>query len=130
MSSFGKKTANPGFLPGANWFECPRCSFVIYASDARKEWTGLYVCPECWDPRHPQDFVRGVPDNQRPTGPVRSESTDTFVSVTYTLNTGYTGHGSYAISGIARAGQARCGKGASDPDQAVPAGTFGGVSGV
>lgn len=30
----------------------------------KKEWTGLIVCTECYDPRHPQDLVRPKADNQ------------------------------------------------------------------
>lgn len=50
---------NPGYKAGDNWCECPRCGFDYYASELKKEWTGKYVCKKCWEPRHPQDFVRG-----------------------------------------------------------------------
>jgi len=30
----------------------------------KKEWTGLWVCKACWEPRHPQDSVKGVKDHQ------------------------------------------------------------------
>ena len=43
---------------------CDRCGFKRKASEMKLEWDGLRVCSECWEPRHPQDFVRGVPDNQ------------------------------------------------------------------
>lgn len=43
---------------------CDRCGFDKLSSELRKEWTGLRVCSECWEPRHPQDFVKGVPDDQ------------------------------------------------------------------
>jgi hypothetical protein len=43
---------------------CDRCGFIRLSSELRKEWTGLRVCHECWEPRHPQDLVRGVPDDQ------------------------------------------------------------------
>lgn len=36
---------------------------MFFASELRRTWDGFYVCEECWEPRHPQDFVRGVPDN-------------------------------------------------------------------
>jgi hypothetical protein len=29
----------------------------------RKEWTGLWVHESVWNPRHPQDFVKAIPDN-------------------------------------------------------------------
>lgn len=57
---------------------CDRCGFKRKLSTLRKEWTGLRVCSECWEPRHPQDFVRGVPDNQSVPDP-RPEPTDIFI---------------------------------------------------
>lgn len=31
--------------------ECARCGFIHPLSRLRKEWTGLKVCPPCWDPK-------------------------------------------------------------------------------
>lgn len=47
----------------ARCFECGR---KFKASQLRKHWEGYYVCSTCWEPRHPQDFVRGTPDTQTP----------------------------------------------------------------
>lgn len=33
------------------WGACPRCGFRVRLARFRKEWTGLSVCPDCWDPR-------------------------------------------------------------------------------
>jgi hypothetical protein len=44
---------------------CDRCGFQYKSDQLRKEWTGLMVCPKDWEPRHPQDFVKGVRDDQR-----------------------------------------------------------------
>lgn len=38
---------------------CDRCGFRYKADKLKEEWTGLYVCKGCWEPRHPQDFLRG-----------------------------------------------------------------------
>lgn len=43
---------------------CDRCGFKYKASETRKEWNGLIVCPKCYEPRQPQDFVRGRRDRQ------------------------------------------------------------------
>ncbi len=52
--------------PKGDWaYQCPRCNFEIWASQAVKEYTGMRVCRECCDKRNPQDFVRGVADNQK-----------------------------------------------------------------
>lgn len=83
MSSFGKKTRNPGFEPGNHWVTCDICGFNIRSSDAKETWDNLVVCPEDWEPRQPQDFVRGVGEDQSPKGLTRTEPTDTFISVDY-----------------------------------------------
>ena len=60
---------------------CDRCGRAYKAKKLRLEWTGLRTCSGsgttgCWEPRHPQDSVRGVADKQvppwtRPEGPPR-----------------------------------------------------------
>lgn len=43
---------------------CWECGSTRKFSELKKHWKGYYVCPEHWEPRHPQDFVRGIPDRQ------------------------------------------------------------------
>lgn len=43
---------------------CDRCQRKYKASELRKEWTGWMVCDSCWEPRHPQEFLKGRPDKQ------------------------------------------------------------------
>lgn len=58
---------------------CDRCGFKKRNYELRKEWTGLLVCRDtCWEPRHPQDFVRGVADRQAIPDP-RPEPDDVFL---------------------------------------------------
>lgn len=62
---------------------CDRCGFKYRHSQLRKEWTGLMVCYGgdtcgCWEPRHPQDFVKGVQDKQSFPNP-RPPPADVFV---------------------------------------------------
>jgi len=45
---------------------CFECGRKRKASTMKKNWQGYWVCPEHWEPRHPQDFVRALPDNQTP----------------------------------------------------------------
>ena len=66
---------------------CDRCGFKFKASKLRKTWDGWMVCPEDWETRHPQEFVRARPDKQSVPW-VRPEKADTFVSVTYNLSDG------------------------------------------
>jgi hypothetical protein len=61
---------------------CDYCGRKLKFSALRKTWDGFYTCKQCWEPRHPQDFVRGVKDVQ--SVPVtRPESTDVFVDVDF-----------------------------------------------
>ncbi len=44
---------------------CDRCGFKRKRSNVQYTWDNLLVCfPECWEIRHPQDFVRGIADKQ------------------------------------------------------------------
>ncbi len=52
------------YADGQYNFICDQCGKKRKSKDMRKQWDGLQVCPTCFDPRNPQDFVRGVQDNQ------------------------------------------------------------------
>lgn len=78
---------------------CDDCGWEYKASQLKSRWDGLRVCYRCWEPRQPQDFVRGVADIQAPAWTKPSPS-DTFI-VSCTTNTSLTG---YAIAGCAIAG--------------------------
>ena len=41
---------------------CYECGRKRKASELKKHWKGYYVCPEHWEPRHPQDYARAVTD--------------------------------------------------------------------
>lgn len=58
MSSHNKHTSNPDYKSGDNWIECQVCGMDTYASDIKKRWDGILVCPEDYEVRHAQDFVR------------------------------------------------------------------------
>ena len=63
---------------------CGQCGRKRKASEMRKlppgvPGSGLYVCPEHWDSRQPQDFVKGVPDIQAPPW-TQPQPTDSFAS--------------------------------------------------
>jgi len=45
---------------------CYECGRKRKAGTLKRHWQGYYVCPEHWEPRQPQDFVRSVPDDQTP----------------------------------------------------------------
>jgi len=45
---------------------CYECGRKRKASQLKRHWQGYYVCPEHWEPRQPQDFVRAQADIQTP----------------------------------------------------------------
>ena len=43
---------------------CDFCGLKKWASECRMTWDNFFVCADtCWQPRHPQDFVRARNDN-------------------------------------------------------------------
>ena len=63
---------------------CDVCSKKIKASESRLRWDGLVVCPDDFEHRHPQDFVKARTDKitvpfTRPIPPL------TFTNVSYVL---------------------------------------------
>lgn len=73
------------FVPGEWWVVCDQCGLKAHASKMVKRWDGLIVHQEesfgCFETRHPQDFVRAVPDLQKVPF-TRPEPTDVETSVT------------------------------------------------
>ena len=62
------------YRPGSFYRTDDRTGFPQRAERTKKEWTGLIVDENVWEPRHPQDLVKGVKDVQsvpdaRPLGP-------------------------------------------------------------
>lgn len=76
------------------WFEsgnynaiCDVCGFKRKASQIVERWDGLMVCSTtiksgCWEPRHPQDFIKPIPD-QRGLPWTRPQGEDVFVDQTF-----------------------------------------------
>lgn len=61
---------------------CMRCGLKHKASQIKLEWTGLRVCGECYETRHPQTLIR-VPDEEVAAPWSSPEPTDTFIVVPY-----------------------------------------------
>lgn len=59
---------------------CYVCGFKRKASEMLRRWDGVYVCRQDWEIRQPQDFVRGVPDQQALPW-TQPEPPDTFTGV-------------------------------------------------
>ena len=59
---------------------CDRCGFKFKNDKLQKEWTGLMVCNECYETRHPQDLLR--PPKEDSSIPwSRPEPADVFIDV-------------------------------------------------
>jgi len=59
---------------------CDVCAKKIKSSQAKKRWDGLIVCPEDFEPRHEQDFVK--PRQDKITVPfVRPKETPAFLEI-------------------------------------------------
>jgi len=74
------------YVPGDFFRICDRTGFKIRAGRTRKEWNNRIVRDQSFEPRQPQDLVRGVPDLQAVPEP-RPRSRDVFVSNTTVLST-------------------------------------------
>lgn len=53
------------FILGDYNAACFECGSKRKASQLKKHWKGYYVCPEHWEPRHPQDFVGKPPQESQ-----------------------------------------------------------------
>lgn len=47
--------------------QCFECGRKFKAGTLKRHWKGYWVCPEHWEMRQPQDFVRGTTDKQTPS---------------------------------------------------------------
>ena len=83
---------------------CDVCGLKYKATELRERWDGLRTCFSCWEPRHPQELIRPVPD-QQPLPWTRPDVTPTYwVDGTICTPEGQQGIAYYAIAGCAIAG--------------------------
>ena len=68
------------FLDLGNWnARCDRCGRKMKGSDLVETWQGFQVCPEHWEPRQPQDFVRSIQED--PTPPFVRNPAEIFIVI-------------------------------------------------
>ena len=54
---------NRNYYESGGWnLICDVCSIKHKAGKAKHRWDGVIVCPNCYEQRHPQDFVRTKQD--------------------------------------------------------------------
>jgi hypothetical protein len=75
---------------------CDACGRIVKASELQRRWDGFMVDERCWEPRQPQDFVRGVADYQAPPY-TRPEQSDSFIPFNFTPLLSYLSNGLVSI---------------------------------
>jgi hypothetical protein len=73
------------------------CGRKRKGSELRKQWNDLWVCPEHWEPRQPQDFVKAEPEH--PTPPFVRHPADVYIAAC--SPNGTTGIADYATADCA-----------------------------
>jgi len=61
---------------------CDRCGYQYDYLELQKEWNGLFVCPECYESKHPQldpPYSRPDPEALKNAKPARNEPVIVFV---------------------------------------------------
>jgi hypothetical protein len=71
------------YRPGDFYRICDVCGFKVRASETKKRWDGMIVCLPDWEPRHPQESVRGKTDKQA-VRDARPEAPDVFTTTPVT----------------------------------------------
>lgn len=106
-----------GYRPGDPKGICDICGFEYHLSELRYNWKGSRVCRKDWDPRHPLDYIRDIPD-QIPIKDPRPEPDPIYIQGICNIRD---------RSGRADYGSADCALvDNSDSYVPVPAGTFDG----
>ena len=70
------------YYAGKYWATCDVCGWEFYNDELMDRWDGLKVCRKDWEPRHPQEFVKSIPESTPPW--TRPEPAEIDVSPTYT----------------------------------------------
>ena len=69
------------FISGEWNLICDSCSIKYKANKAKQRWDGFIVCPNCYEQRHPQDFVKAKID--KIIVPYIRPPSDTYIVVPY-----------------------------------------------
>lgn len=68
----------PRYDPGEWTVLCDACGRKFKANQLQRRWDGLMVCMGDWEPRQPQDFVKGIAEHIAAPW-TRPEPSDSFV---------------------------------------------------
>jgi len=100
---------NKNYWASGEWnLICDSCGKKMKSSNAKHRWDGFVVCNNCFEHRHPQDFVK--PKIDKIVVPfTRPRPDEVFVDITYTVNTltctpaGASGNADYGVADCLRA---------------------------
>lgn len=79
MIDFDKNRGGTFYRPGSYNKICDRTGFKVKVEAAQEEWTGATVRKQSWEPRHPQDQIRAIRDDQSVPDP-NPEGEDYYLS--------------------------------------------------
>lgn len=83
--------------------ECQECGFRYKSTQVTRRWDGIYVCEFCYEPRHPQELIRNIPEQNKM--PFTSPEVDVFISDYSCTMSGRQAIPEYAVAGCAVAGR-------------------------
>ena len=93
--------SHQGKWPGSWRVVCDICGLQFPSTSMQTRWDGLIVDRRCFEYRHPQDFVRGVPDMM--AAPFVRRDNDPVFSPYCTVG-GQSGYAGFAVAGCMIAG--------------------------
>lgn len=85
-----KNNSKNYFIHGAHNFICDKCGFKKKSTEKRKDWEGLVVCRDCWDPEPARERPTKFRQEQRPIIDARPETSDIHTTDTVLWNNDYT----------------------------------------
>jgi hypothetical protein len=70
------------YIPGDHLMICDECGLTYRKSEMSQRWDKAWVCKKDFDPRHPQEYVRGRDEDI--SVPVARPETETYITTPIT----------------------------------------------
>ena len=89
------------YIPGDPWRICDRCGRPIRVSESKRTWDNLFVCPNDWEPRHPQEVLNDAKtDKQSFPDPRPRPDNDESYETTQVATAGAAGDSTIVVDDI------------------------------